>query len=130
MPDSDPLRLSKRERQIMDVVYRLGEATALQVLAEMDDAPSRTTVRTQLRILEEKGHLSHRVVEQEFVYKPVRATAGVAKTALRGLLATFFGGSLERAVAAHLADPKAQISAEERDRLTRLIEAARQSNEG
>jgi len=123
----DPLTLSKRERQIMDIVYRLGEATALQVLGELADPPSRTTVRTLLRILEDKGHLTHRSVDKEYVFRPYKSKAGVGRSALRGLLATFFGGSLERAVAAHLADPEAQLPPEERRRLTALIERAKRS---
>ena len=127
MDEQDPLTLSKRERQLMDIVYRLGEATALQVLAELADPPSRTTVRTLLRILEGKGHLTHRVADKEYVYRPARAKAGVARTALRGLLATFFGGSLERAVAAHLADPDAELPPGERERLMALVERAKRS---
>ena len=123
---SGPHRLSRRERQIMEIVYRLGETTALQVLAEMADPPSRTTVRTLLRILEDKGHLTHRTVDKEYVYKPAKAKARVGRTALRGLLATFFGGSLERAVAAHLSDPDADLPPDERKRLAALIERARQ----
>src|SRR3954471_18261457 len=107
---SDPFELSKRERQIMDVIYRLGEASAVEVLAELPDPPSRTAVRTFLRILEDKGHLTHRQDGKEYVYKPTRSTARVARSALRGVLDTFFGGSLERAVTAHLADPKSQLS--------------------
>ena len=122
---SDPLRLSKRERQIMEVIYRRGKATALQVLAEMADPPSRTAVRTFLGILERKGHLTHRTVGNEYVYRPVKSTARVAKSALRGVLDTFFGGSLERALVAHLSDPRSRMSHEELQRLRSLLEQAK-----
>jgi predicted transcriptional regulator len=122
---SDALQLSRRERQIMEVIYRLGEATAVEVLQQMADPPSRTAVRTFLRILEAKGHLTHRAEGKEYVYKPARSKARVAKSALRGVLETFFGGSLERALAAHLTDPKPELSSEELERLKRLIEQAK-----
>ncbi len=121
----DPLGLSRRERQIMEVVYRTGEASALQVLAELTDPPSRTAVRTIMRILEDKGHLIHRVEGKEFIYKPAKSPARVGKSALRGVLNTFFGGSLERAFTAHLADPKARLSDEDLERLRDLIEQAK-----
>jgi predicted transcriptional regulator len=122
---SDLSKLSRRERQIMDVIYRLGEATALQVLAELSDPPSRTAVRTLLTILERKGHLSHRASGKEYVYKPVRSGAVVAKSALRRVLDTFFGGSVERALAVYLADPKSQLSTQDLKRLKKLIEQAK-----
>lgn len=121
---SDPLHLSKRERQIMEVVYRLGEATAVRVLEELPDPPSRTAVRTFLRILEEKGHLSHRKEGREFVYRPTRARKVAARSALKRLLETFFGGSMEQAVAAYMADPRG-VPPEELERLRELIERAR-----
>src|SRR3954468_6418136 len=102
---SDPLQLSKRERQIMESIYRRGEASAVEVLADLPDPPSRTAVRTLLRILETKGHLTPRAQGKEFFYKPIKSRERVAKPALRRVLETFFGGSIERAVAAHLSDP-------------------------
>ena len=125
----DPLELSRRERQIMDAVYARGEASANDVLAAIADPPGRTAVRTFLRILEDKGHLVHRKEGREFVYKPTRPRGKVARTALRRLLDTFFGGSLEQAVAAYLADPTAELSADELMRLQALIEHARKSEE-
>src|SRR5262245_34184556 len=97
---ADPL--SRRERQIMDVVYRLGEATAVQVHVELPDPPSRTAVRTFLRILEEKGYLQHRQDGLAYVYLPTRPREREARNAFRRLLSTFFEGSLEKALAAHL----------------------------
>jgi BlaI family penicillinase repressor len=120
----DPLSLSKREREIMEAIYRLGESTAAEVLAAMADPPSRTAVRTFLRILEDKGHLTHRVQGREFVYRPTRARQQVARSAMQRLLATFFGGSLEQAVAAYMADPKTTLSDDELARLRELIDEA------
>jgi BlaI family transcriptional regulator, penicillinase repressor len=121
----DPLHLSKRERQIMEALYRRGEATAVEVLGDLADPPSRTAVRTLMRILEDKGHLTHRKSGREFVYRPTRARRQVARSAFRRLLATFFGGSIEQAVAAYMADPSADLSEQELDRLRALIEQAR-----
>jgi predicted transcriptional regulator len=126
MPDSSP-QLSKRERQIMDVIYAHGEATISQVLAAMPDAPMRGALRTLLRIMEEKGHLTRRQVGKEFVYKPTQPRGRAARSALGRVLDVFFSGSLEKAVAAHLADPGAgrKLSQEELQRLSDLIEQAK-----
>ncbi len=120
----DSLHFSRRERQIMEVIYTRGEATATDVLGGMSDAPTRTAVRTLLRILETKGHLAHRKEGREFVYRPKRAREKVALPQLRRLLATFFGGSLENAVAAYIADPSVSLSPDEAKRLRALIEQA------
>ena len=111
----------------MAIVYgREGGATATEVLAALPDPPSRTAVRTLLRILEDKGHLRHRKRRREFVYQPTRRKHRVGRTALRRLLETFYNGSLERAVAAHLTDPNAESTPAELDRLAELIEQARE----
>ena len=120
----DPASLSRRERQLMDAVYARGEATATQVLDDLPDPPSRTTVRTMLRILESKGHLMHRKLGREFVYRPTQPRAQAGRSILRRVLDTFFGGSLEQAVAAHLADPKSKLSPEELHRLSELVRRA------
>ena len=123
---SEPdLQLSRRERQIMDVVYSLGEATASDVVANMPDPPHRTTIRTMLRILEEKGHLTHKKKSREFVYQPTQARARAGRSALRRVVHTFFEGSLEKAVAVHLSDPKSELSEDELKRLADLIRQAR-----
>jgi predicted transcriptional regulator len=121
----DPLHLSKRERQVMEALYRRGEATAADLHADLPDPPSRTAVRTFLRILEDKGHIAHRKDGREFIYRPTRAPQQVARSAFRKLLSTFFGGSLERAVAAYMADPAAELSEEDLERLRALIEQAK-----
>jgi predicted transcriptional regulator len=119
--------LSKRERQIMDVVFAAGgEATASQVLAGLPDPPTRTAVRTFLTILEQKGYLSHRKSGREFVYRPTHPRRRVGQSAMRRVLDVFFDGSLEKAVAAHLAEPGATLSAAEAKRLAQLIRQARQ----
>jgi predicted transcriptional regulator len=122
---ADPNQLSKRERQIMDVVYAHGEASVTQIHAEMPDPPMRGALRTLLRILERKGHLIHRVQGREFIYKPVKSRGLAGRSALGRVLDVFFNGSLENAVAAHLSNPKAKLSEEELQRLAELIEQAR-----
>jgi predicted transcriptional regulator len=117
--------LSRRERQIMEVVYSKGEVTATDVLDVLPDAPSRTAVRTFLRILEAKGELKHKKRSREFVYFPTRQRARAGKSAFHRVLQTFFDGSLEKAVAAHLADPSAEIGADELRRLSDLIREAK-----
>ena len=117
--------LSKRERQIMDVVYALGGATATQVLRQMEDPPSRSAVRTFLKILEQKGYLRHKQVGQEYLFQPIQPRRNVGKSALKRVLDVFFSGSLESAVAAHLLDPKSDVSDEELQRLSSLISQAR-----
>jgi predicted transcriptional regulator len=120
----DPL--SRRERQIMDVVYARGAASAADVHAALPDPPSRTAVRTLLRILEEKGHLRHRQEGLTYVYEPTRPRGHAGRSALQRVLQTFYDGSLEKAVAAHLNDGAAPLSAEELARLAQLIRQARQ----
>jgi predicted transcriptional regulator len=124
---ADPSQLSKRERQIMDVVYAHGEATVSQVLAEMPDPPMRGALRTLVRILERKGHLTHRQVGREFIYRPTQPRGQAGRSALGRVLDVFFNGSLESAVAAHLSDPRraGKMSPEELQRLSDLIEQAR-----
>src|SRR3954467_15275798 len=104
----------------MDIVYARGAATASEVLREMPDNPTRTTVRTILRILEGKGHLKHRIQAREFVYVPTESPKQVGMSDFRRVLRTFFGGSLEKAVASHLADPASELSEAELTRLKAL----------
>jgi predicted transcriptional regulator len=105
----------------MDAVYAQGEATATDVLAAMADAPTRTAVRTFLRILEGKGHLKHIKRGREFVYRPTHSRESAGKSAFSRAIRTFFDGSLERAVAAYLGDPEAEVAPEELRRLSALI---------
>ena len=119
------MQLSRRERQIMDIIYALGQASATDVLAAMPDPPTRTAVRTMLRILEEKGHVRHRKKGREFLYVPTRPRKRAGQRAMQRVLRTFFDGSLEKAVAAHLADSSADLSLDELKRLAGLIRQAR-----
>jgi predicted transcriptional regulator len=123
-------QLSKRQRQIMDVIYARGEATISQVLADLPDPPMRGALRTLLRIMEDKGQLMRRKGGQdgrEFVYRPTQPRGRAARSAFGRVLDVFFSGSLEKAVAAHLSDPTAarKLKPEELQRLSDLIEQAK-----
>ncbi len=122
--------LCRRERQIMDIVYSREVATTNDVLADIPDPPSRVSVRTMLRILEEKGHLKHTTRGREFVYRPVRPRRRAGQSAMRRLLSTFFDGSLTEAVAAHMVDATAELDDEELKRLAALIRKARKTKGG
>lgn len=117
--------LSRRERQIMDVIFARGSATAADVVSALPDPPTKTAIRTLMRILEEKGHLKHELRGREFVYLPTQARARAAHSAFHRVLKTFFEGSLEKAVAAHLAAPASKLSAAELERLANLIQQAK-----
>ena len=114
--------LSRRERQIIEVIYRLGEASANEIVDALPDELANATVRTQLRVLEEKGAVTFRRDGKKFLYRAVVPKTSAAKSALRSVLQVFFGGSLEHLVAAHLADPKARLSDDELKRMKDLIE--------
>jgi predicted transcriptional regulator len=118
--------LSRRERQIMDVVYRLGRATATEVLAQMPEPPSYSAVRAMLRVLENKGHLRHVLEGKSYVYLPTLARTRASRSALRNMLQTFFDGSTEKAVAALLDLSRADLTDDEFARLSNLIDNARQ----
>ena len=121
--------LSRRERQIMDILFRQGQGTVSDVLAVMDDPPSYSAVRAMLRILEEKGHIRHEQDGPRYIYKPVVARERAKKSAMRHLLHTFFDGSHEQAVAALLDEASTSLSEEDLDRLSQLIDS-RRSKEG
>ncbi len=114
--------LSRRERQIMDVLYRRGRATAAEVQQEIPDAPGYSAVRAMLRVLEEKGQIHHEEEAQRYVFIPVTSRASAAKSAVSHLIRTFFDGSTERAVTA-LLDEK--LTSEELERMSKLIESAK-----
>jgi BlaI family transcriptional regulator, penicillinase repressor len=118
--------LSRRERQIMDIIYARSAASALEVQGDLPDPPSNTAVRTLLRILEAKGHLKHRQEGMKYIYRPSRPRGRAGRSALQRVLQTFFDGSLEKAVAAHLGDPATDLSPVESERLIDLIRQARQ----
>jgi len=117
-------QLSRRERQIMDIIYAKGEATASEVASAMTDAPSYSAVRALLRILEEKGRLKHREDGKRYIFLPTEPVQKASRSALRNLVNTFFEGSLVNAVAA-LVDGKEKISPEEIQRLESIIKQAK-----
>jgi len=117
--------LSRRERQIIDVLYRRGRATAAEVMADLPGDPSYSTVRTQLRVLEAKGHVRHDDDGQRYVYSPAVPRGTVRRSALKHLVETFFDGSVEQTVAALLGADSARLSEAELERIAELIEKAR-----
>jgi BlaI family transcriptional regulator, penicillinase repressor len=120
--------LSRRERQIMDILYRRGRATATDVMEELTGEPSYSTVRTQLRVLEEKGHVRHEEQGLRYVYTPAVPRHAVRRSALRHVVDTFFDGSAEKTVAALLGGESSRLSDDELDRIADLI--ARAKKEG
>jgi predicted transcriptional regulator len=119
--------LSRRERQIVDILYAQGQATAAEVQAALPDPPSYSAVRAMLRILEEKGHVRHQQDGPRYVYLPTVARENAKKSALRHMLQTFFDGSAEEAISALLDDQSARLSDAELDRLARMIQQARRT---
>ena len=119
--------LSRRERQIVDILYAQGQATAAEVQAALPDPPSYSAVRAMLRILEEKGHVRHQQDGPRYVYLPTVARENAKKSALRHMLQTFFDGSAEEAISALLDDQSARLSDAEHDRLARIIQQARRT---
>ena len=120
-----PALLTKRERQIMDVLYRRGRATAAEILAAVPGAPAYSTVRTQLRVLETKGHVKHEEQGLRYVYMPTVSRVAARKSALRHVVETFFDGSSAKAVAALLGGEAARVSDEELERIGELVKDAR-----
>ena len=114
--------LSRRERQIMDILYRLGSATAAEIRANLPEAPTYSTVRALLRILEEKGHLKHHYDGPRYVFTPVVSRPAAQKSALRQMVRTFFDGSATQAVAALLDMSARELTDEELDKLGKLVE--------
>jgi BlaI family transcriptional regulator, penicillinase repressor len=119
-----PLDLSRRERQILELIYRLGSATASDVLAQLPDAPTYTTVRGLLRVLESKGHVRHEEDGSRYVYHPTITKQRAAKSVMHHVVSTFFDGSPARAMAALLGAER-EFTEEELDRLAKLVKDAR-----
>jgi BlaI family transcriptional regulator, penicillinase repressor len=123
---SDETRdLSRRERQIMDLLFRVGRATAAEVMEGLPNAPSYSAVRALLRILEQKGHIRHEEEGRAYVYMPLQRRDSARQSALSHLLKTFFDNSAEQAVAALLAIKGEKMSEAELERMSRLIDAAK-----
>ncbi len=125
MSEPAPDTLSRRERQIMDVIYRKGEATVAEVLAEIPDPPSYSAVRALMRVLEEKGHLRHEERGPRYVFIPTVPLETARQSALKQLVQTFFEGSTEQAMAALLDSTDSKLSDKELDRLAKMIRQAR-----
>jgi predicted transcriptional regulator len=120
--------LTRRERQIMDILYRRRRATAAEVMAELPGEPTSSTVRTQLRVLEEKGHVRHEEEGLRYIYMPAVARGAARRSALRHLVNTFFDGSAEQVVAAVLGGEGTRLSPDELDRIAELVAAARKES--
>ena len=125
MSANDLVHQSRRERQIMDVLLRRGEATVAEVLAELPDAPSYSSVRALLGILRRKGRVTYTVNGNAYVYRPTASKTALRREALKHLVATFFGGSAEEAAAALLDLPDASLDEAVRRRIARRIASAR-----
>lgn len=117
--------LTRRERQIMDVLYRRGRASAAEVMDDLPGEPNSSTVRTQLRVLETKGHVRHEAQGLRYVYMPAVPRHAARKSALKHVVETFFDGSAEKAVAALLGGEGSRLSDDELDRIAGLIAKAK-----
>jgi len=117
--------LTRREREIMDILYRRGRATAHEVLEDLADPPSYSAVRALLRLLEERGHAKHVEDGTRYVYSPAVTRSDARRSALAHVVKTFFAGSVEQAVAALVESPRSKLSAEELERLSDLIDRAK-----
>jgi BlaI family penicillinase repressor len=120
-----PAALSRRERQIMDILYRRTRAAAAEVMADLPGQPSYSTVRTQLRVLEQKGHVHHEEHGLRYIYLPAVPRHAARKSALRHLVDTFFDGSPEKVVAALLGGEGTRLSEEELNHIAALIAKSR-----
>ncbi len=120
--------LSRRERQILEILFANEEATVLEIQERLPNAPSDMAIRRLLAILEDKGHVRRRKQGRGHVYRPRVSKQRADKSALKSVLDTFFGGDVDQALAMHLADKKTEITTDQFDRMLRLIEDAR--NEG
>jgi predicted transcriptional regulator len=116
---------SRREREIMDALYKLGKASAAEIREQIADPPTYTAIRTHLSILEKKGHVRHASDGTRYIYEPLVAREQMSRRAIDSLLTTFFDNSVERAVTAMLTRKDANIPREDLDRLARLIEKAK-----
>ena len=121
--------LGRRERQIMDVIYRLEEASVNDVLERLPDPPSYSSVRTMIRLLESKGYLKHRSEGTKYVYRPTQSRQTASRSAIRHVMKTFFSGSATDVVAAILDDASEKLTDEDLHRLERLIDKARKEGQ-
>src|SRR5215212_4382127 len=124
MPKQSHITLSRRERQIMDILYQRERATAAEIHEALPDAPTYSAVRAKLRVLEEKGHIRHEEESMRYVYAPTMPRDTARRSALRHVVSTFFEGSVEQAVAALIDLSAARLDDRELDRIAHLIEEA------
>src|SRR5262245_1014973 len=127
MPKPSPATFTRREREIMDILYRRGRATAAEVLEDMDSPPTYSAVRALLRILEEEGHIKHVQEGPRYVYLPAVARNDARKSALSHVVTTFFDGSVEQVVATLVESSRSKLSKDELERLSQLIEKAKKA---
>jgi predicted transcriptional regulator len=125
MSKPSPATLTRREREIMDILYRRGRATAAEVLEDMAEPPTYSAVRALLRILEDEGHIKHVQDGPRYVYLPAVARNDARKNALSHIVTTFFDGSIEQVVATLVESSRSKLSKDELDRLAQLIEQAK-----
>jgi predicted transcriptional regulator len=127
MTKTAQLKLTRREREIMDILYRRGRATAGEVMQDLTGEPSYSTVRAELRVLKEKGHVRYEEQGLRYVYLPIVPRHEVRQSALRHMVETFFEGSTQKVVAALLGSEGSRVSREELDRIAELVEKARKN---
>lgn len=117
--------LSRREREVMDIIFARGEATLSSISEDMESPPTRPALRSILTILESKGHLRHRQEGREFIYLPVHSREEVGQSTLSRVIGTFFGGSLKQAMAAYLSHPQTQLTEADVTELRRFLDQAK-----
>jgi BlaI family transcriptional regulator, penicillinase repressor len=127
MMKTTQLKLTRREREIMDILYRRGRATAGEVMQDLTGEPSYSTVRAQLRVLNDKGHVRYEEQGLRYVYLPIVPRHEVRQAALKHIVETFFEGSTQKVVAALLGSEGSRVSREELDRIAELVEKARKN---
>jgi len=125
MPDTQDNALSRRERQIMDILYRKGQATAVEIEQALPNAPTNSAVRAKLRVLEEKGHVRREEQSLRYVYFPAKPRDAARRVALKHMISTFFEGSVERTVSALLDLSAAKLTSEDLDRIQQRIDRAK-----
>ena len=128
MPKPSHQNLSRRERQIMDIIYQRGQATVAEVLEDLPDPPSYSAARALLRILEEKGHLKHKEQGNRYIYRPTVPRDQARRSALQRVVQTFFDGSTHQVVATLLDLSAPKLSDEDLDQLAELIERVREED--
>jgi predicted transcriptional regulator len=128
MPRTRQTALTRRERQIMDILYRRGRATSAEVMEDLSGHPHYSTVRTQLRVLEDKGHVRHEEVGLRYVYLPAVPRHAARKSALKHMVETFFDGSAEQVVAAVLGGEASRLSEDDLRRIAELVAKARKDD--